>query len=346
MNEVKKKILFLTSTGVHSGGERITLNIASAMNRRGYSVLYAGLAGPIQDFAHDADVPFYQMKKLTLREVRRIIRVFKPDVIHAADFRASLVSVILRRKTIAHLHHDADWLSSVNPYSLATALSVKRSQRTICVSATIMEQYCLAGRFKKNMMVLPNVVDLNEIRVCSKEFVGDKKQYDIAYLGRLSEEKAPVRFVHIIKQIKERMDVHAVMIGDGALRSQVEQEVAKNGLKENVVLLGNLPDPFPVLAQSKLLIIPSLREGFGLAAVEAMALGLPVLASNVGGLKTIVTPACGELCSTEQEFAVCAIDLLLEDTLWAKKSLAAVERAEQFGNVSAYYDKMEKLYNE
>lgn len=346
VNKMKKKILFLTSTGIHSGGERVTLNIASAMNKRGYSVVYAGLAGPIKDFAQNANVPFYQMKRFTLSEAYRLIHLVRPDVVHAADFRASLISVILRQRTVAHLHHDASWLSGVNLYSLAMALIVKKSRRTICVSSSIVEQYCMSECFKENMMVLPNVVDLKEIRTCSEGFFGKEKKYDIVFLGRFSEEKAPVRFVHIVKQIREYINVRAVMVGDGVLRIQVEQEVEKNGLKENVTLLGNLSNPFPVLAQCRLLIVPSLREGFGLAAVEGMGLGIPVLASKVGGLKMIVTPACGALCNTEQEFADHAVKLLRDEALWNQKSVAAVEQAKHFGNINEYYDRIEKLYNE
>jgi glycosyltransferase involved in cell wall biosynthesis len=91
--------------------------------------------------------------------------------------------------------------------------------------------------------------------------------------------------------------------------------------------------------------MPSKWEGFGLAAIEGMALGKPVLASPVGGLKDIVTDDSGALCKSINEFADAAIELLTNETLYFRKSESAKLRVEQYGNQKQYFDKVEKAYH-
>ena len=171
--------------------------------------------------------------------------------------------------------------------------------------------------------------------------------YDLGFIGRLVEQKQPLRFIDIVERLRERLpNVCALMIGEGELRQEVEKAIAAHGLERCVFLAGFLSNPFPALAKCKMIVMPSAWEGFGLVAVEGMALGTPVLAAPVGGLKEIVDERSGKLCVAVTEFVDEAITLLTNPQLYAGKSRAAKERAESYANGAAYCDEIENIYND
>ena len=105
-----------------------------------------------------------------------------------------------------------------------------------------------------------------------------------------------------MNDIQREMPVKAVMIGDGELREIVEEKIQELGLEEIINLKGFLENPYEVLQKCKVLCMPSRWEGFGLAAVEALALGVPVVATEVGGLPGIIDESCGKLCDSKETF--------------------------------------------
>ena len=107
-------------------------------------------------------------------------------------------------------------------------------------------------------------------------------------------------------------------------------------------MLGFQENPYSYLKNSKLLVMPSAWEGFGLVAVEAMILGKPVVCSGVGGLKNIVNEECGAICTKTEEYVLMLNCLLNEDETYSKMCKAAYKRAEEFCEYGVY---MEKLYD-
>jgi glycosyltransferase involved in cell wall biosynthesis len=87
-----------------------------------------------------------------------------------------------------------------------------------------------------------------------------------------------------------------LLVGDGPLQSQLERKVQALKLSDRVMFLGYNSNPYPFIRYADALVLPSLWEGFGLAAVEAAVLGVPVVASKVGGLRELV-PKVVEGCS-------------------------------------------------
>ena len=89
------KILYLAPTNIFSGGEKVTLQIAVQMQKRGNKVAYCSPYGSIEDFVCEQGVPFIGLDRFSLLAVKRAIRAFKPDIVHAMDYRASFCSEIL-----------------------------------------------------------------------------------------------------------------------------------------------------------------------------------------------------------------------------------------------------------
>lgn len=136
------------------------------------------------------------------------------------------------------------------------------------------------------------------------------------------------------------------MIGDGELRGKVETEIEKFNLNDNIDLVGFQKNPYTFLVQSKILCMPSKWEGFGLAAVEALAYKLPVVASLVGGLKNIINDSCGKLCSNVYEFVDELLKLLNENEYYNNKRVGAYKRAQEYDNIELYSKKIISIYSE
>ena len=151
-------------------------------------------------------------------------------------------------------------------------------------------------------------------------------------------------WLKIVKEVKKQLPVHAVMIGDGELKEKVASKIQKNGLQEVIELKGFLENPYGILGNSKVLCMPSRWEGFGLAAVEALALGKPVIATGVGGLPGFIDESCGKICSSKDEFIQESYYLLKDINYYQKKSQGAVFRANKLDNISKYIRNIEVIY--
>jgi glycosyltransferase involved in cell wall biosynthesis len=139
-------------------------------------------------------------------------------------------------------------------------------------------------------------------------------------------------------------DLTVSIVGDGELRKEFEDKIAEYKLQDNITLYGFQENPYPYIKAAKVMCMPSAWEGFGLAAVEALALGKPVVASPVGGLKDIITEQSGYLCKEKEEFVASIERLLTEETLYKQKSKGALIRANELGNMKEYGNVILSVY--
>lgn len=115
-------------------------------------------------------------------------------------------------------------------------------------------------------------------------------RFRIGFVGRLEEVKNPLGLVGAVSLLRERgLDIVLTIVGDGSQRAILEAKVGSLGLSDVVTLAGFDPRPFERLTNVDLYVQPSKSEGFGLALVEAMSMGIPVLATAVGGTPEIIT---------------------------------------------------------
>ena len=92
------------------------------------------------------------------------------------------------------------------------------------------------------------------------------------------------RALEVFRLIRQRVRARFALVGDGPVRAEIERLVNEAGLQDDVVFLGERQDLVGLLSSADLFLLPSAQESFGLAALEAMACEVPVVASNVGGL--------------------------------------------------------------
>jgi glycosyltransferase involved in cell wall biosynthesis len=136
------------------------------------------------------------------------------------------------------------------------------------------------------------------------------------------------------------------------LGSECLKLIGKLGLADNIKMVGFQHNPYIYMNQTKILVAPSKFEGFGMAAVEAMAFGKPVLTSKVGGFKVSVNDDCGKICGNDKkpldrEAFVANINELLDNgEIYRMKSEGARKRAKDLNNFDTYMEEVIKIYED
>lgn len=338
------RILHLLKSDKFSGAENVVLTIMNLFPEE--EMIYASPDGPIRKVVEGVGHRFYALKSSKIGSVKKAIAELKPDIIHAHDFSMATNAAWAADKTpvIAHLHNNPPWLGKIHPKSVMFALALPRIQQVISVSESVQKEYLFGWLMNGKNTVLGNFVDVERVRRMAQEpcTCGD---VDLVFLGRLSAPKQPLLFCEIVKQVKEKIPgVTARMIGDGELSSEVKNYISANGLQNTIEMVGFQSNPYTYLKCGKIMVMPSAWEGFGLAAVEALSLGIPVICSGAGGLKNIVDQSCGAICLKTQEYVDEINHLLQEKNECQKKSDIAKLVAKKFSDKTAYKEKVERIY--
>ncbi len=346
---MKKTVLHILNTGSYSGAENVAITIIKQFQKENsdFRFVYVSLNGPISNVLKNNGIEFEPITKVCIKEIKRVIKKYKPSVIHAHDFTASIISVFSTCKipVISHIHNNSPWIKKMGLKSIVYGISCFRYKKILGVSPSVFDEYVFGKCFRKKELVVANPIDLQKIRDgAGNATINDG--YDVVFLGRLAEQKNPLFFIEIINELSKKQKVSAVMVGDGELRSLLEEKISEYNLSNVITLIGFVENPYGILNASKILCLPSKWEGFGLVAVEALALGKPVVASPVGGIPTIVKKEEGKLCSSQEEFVEALHNLLSSESAYKVASNSALVRANEMDNIKAYVQTLKDVYRE
>lgn len=306
-----KKVLHLLASNTYSGAENVVCTIIENF-RDEYNMIYCSPKGKIQTILQNKNIEYCGIEKLNLKNIKRVIKKNKPDIIHAHDYKASLLIALsgYKGKIISHLHINAEFAKKWNLKTIAYSAAVNKFSNIIGVSDSIINEAIFKDKIKDKYRTIYNYVDKESIISKSKEKEYLEK-YDLFYIGRLNELKNPIEFIEIIKEIKkEKGNITAVIIGDGELKQRCEFKIKEYNLEKNITMLGFIDNPFPIIKNCKIGIMPSKVEGFGLTVIESMILNKPVLNSGVGGLKEIFRNNTEYICENILQYVKKAIKLL------------------------------------
>ena len=154
--------------------------------------------------------------------------------------------------------------------------------------------------------------------------------------------------VRIFARVRRMIPATLLMVGDGPDRHDAEAEARELGVGADVRFLGRLDAVAPVLAAADLFVLPSQTESFGLAALEAMACGAPVLAARTGGLPEVITDGVDGILEppgSVEAMARRALNLLRDAPAHAAMRSAALQRAATF-SAAAVVPQYEAFYEE
>lgn len=342
-----KKIFFIMSTDDYSGAEAVNFSIIENLRHK-YEFYWVSKKGNINKFLEDKNINFIEIKKLSVNEINRVISQYKPDLLHATDYKASVICSISKLgkiPLISHVHNNAPWLRTVNPFSFAFLVASWKIKVILTVSESIKNEFIFSNTIGKKFINIGNPIDREKILNRVKN-LKSKKIYDICCVARLAEEKNPLKFIEIVNEIKMvRKDLRVVWVGKGELLKQCTDKTNKLGLNDNISFVGFKKNPYMYMKQSKIFMLTSDWEGFGLVAFEALTLGLPTLVSNVGGLPFIVNDKCGKLCCENYEYVNEAIKLLDDTNYYKTKKSEAILQSKKIENINKYMKTLSLIYD-
>ena len=340
------RIVHLLQSSKFSGAENVVCQIIDLFkNNKDIEMIYVSPDGPIRETLYEKKISFYPLKNFKQREINRAFAELKPDLIHAHDFNASVRSSIQKKiRVISHLHSNPKWLSKVCFYSIAYGICSIRYEKILGVSNSILDEFIFSRSINEKFVSLPNVVDAIKIEDMSREKID--YQIDILYVGRLSKPKNPIGFLKIIKKIVNcyEKEISVVMLGEGFLLNECHRFISENELENCVKIIGFDSNPYKYMNAAKILIIPSIYEGFGLVAVESMLLGTVVLATPVGGLKGIIQNGGGELCEKDDDFVEKAIHYLTNNSERKSMERKAKQVAKKYTDLERYKKTIKDIY--
>lgn len=190
---------------------------------------------------------------------------------------------------VIHTHHgNTSHTIKVKIYEWWAQKVMQKIDAVVCVSDEMKNQ--LAKHFDpKKLIVIENMLSFQNAEKIREERKKLIINYPLKmlYVGRLSPEKGILHFLNLYSQIEIKNKFQIDIVGDGPLKNEI-QTIIKNKNLTQVKLYGFLKDPSPHFNTAHALIMPSFTEGLPMTLIEALASGLPVLATNVGAISSLL----------------------------------------------------------
>ncbi len=342
------KVMHVLNSRIYSGAEKVVSQIIHDFEKTGVEMVYCSPDSEIvRRMLRDQGITFLPLSSLTPRELGRVIREQKPDLIHAHDMRAGFVSTLCCGKIpmVSHIHNNAFDARGLSPKSIAYLLAGWKARHILWVSNSAYEGYIFHKLFAGKSSVLYNIIDARAVR---EKRAADENTYDfdMIYVGRLTYEKNPKRLLRLCARLKERKpDLKVAIVGTGELEKELKILCAELRLQENVQFLGFQPNPMKMVACSKAMILTSLWEGTPMCALEAMALGTPVVSTPSDGMKDLIDNGLnGYLAETDEELAECLLKIFTDAGHRAFLSENTVKKFERINDAEGYRQAIAACY--
>jgi len=296
-----------------------------------------------------------------MREVKKVVEDFKLDIVHCHSTVAGFWTRLALRQAqgkpvvifTAHgwgFTEGAPFLRK-NLVILAEKLVAKFCDKIICVSEYDKE-LALKHKIAKpgKLIVIHNGVEIDKVKIEKCKAKNYTSKVKIVFVGRLSKPKDPLlllkAFNLLTQDLKEKSEI--LMVGDGEKRKELERFIEENKLDEKVKLLGVLPreNVFQTLGESDIFVLTSNYEGFPMTILEAMSCGLPVIASDVGGVREAVNEDNGFLIQrgNKEGFKKALVKLIENPDLRKRMGQNARKRAEKEFSLEKMLEKTFKVY--
>ncbi len=176
-------------------------------------------------------------------------------------------------------------------YKPAVTFSINNSDIVTSVSQSLKDDTLRLFDIKKNIEVVPNFIDASLRKTnftdCQRELMATSEERIVTHISNFRPVKRIMDIVDIFYNIQKELPAKLLMVGDGPEREPAEKKCKELGIKDKVIFLGNSNEIDKILCFSDLFLLPSERESFGLAALEAMVNKVPVISSNAGGIPEV-----------------------------------------------------------
>ena len=358
------------------GSGVVATELGIELSKKGHEVHFITYSQPVRLDAlssnlhyHEVNVPDYPLFKYEPYELALSSKLFdviskhKIDVLHVHyaiphAYAAYMAKKILKENgynipIITTLHGTDITLVGNNPfYKPAVTFSINKSDIVTCVSKSLMEDTREFFGIKREIKVIPNFIDIDKYakkhNLCQGNMLAQDDEKIIVHVSNFRPLKRIIDVLKIFEKINQKINSKLIMVGDGPDKNKAKEFLRKNNLKNKVIFLGKTNEVDEILCSSNLFLLPSEKESFGLAALEAMALRVPVISTNTGGLKDLningnsgYTSDIGDIDSMAEN----AIKILSDTSLEKKYRNQAFENAKKY-DIKTVIPLYEKIYDE
>ena len=349
----------ITCYPTYGGSGIVATELGKELADRGHEIHFISYALPMRlnkvlpnIHFHEVEVPAYPLfnhPPYTLVLATKMVEVAESqglDLVHCHYAIPHSVSAFLaksmlhpRKLPIVTTLHGTDitLVGSDHSYLPITRFSIDQSDGVTAVSHFLKEATLTVIGARNDIEVIYNFVNCDKYKPVEnpelRMYFAPHNEKVLIHISNFRAVKRPTDVVNIFARVQKKMPAVLLMVGDGPEHGNAEWCVKSLGIERNVHFLGKRENIEELIGISDLLLLPSETESFGLAALEAMACEVPVVASKVGGLPEVITDGTEgflvELRDTEK-MADRAIAILLDDYSRREMGKRAREKAHQF----------------
>ncbi len=299
--------------GLDKGGaERVVVDLCVGLKKRGHQVsvcCFVG-GGRLQSELEESGVPVHVLRKKGRYDITvlfRLIHLFRKwqiEVVNThlitADLWGRLAAKMAGVPVIVTTEHSADpRLYRSRFQTMLDTLLGRATSKIIAVSKRVREHHLSTQSYRDSIFaVIYNGVDLEKFNSSGDSSISLKKKElgiddlsapVIGNIGRLVPQKRQDLFLEVMASIvKQSLRAVGLIVGDGHLRDPLESQVEALGLEQNIIFTGARGDIPELLTTMNVLVMSSEQEGFSVTILEAMASGIPVVATDVGGSAEVI----------------------------------------------------------
>jgi len=354
----------------YGGSGVVATELGMALAQKGHQVHFISYQQPVRlssftenIFYHEVSVSDYPLFDYPPYELVDVVKFEKLDLLHVHyaiphASAAYMAQQILKAESIkipfiTTLHGtDITLVGRDSSFEPVITFAINQSTAVTAVSESLKKDTFEHFKVNREIKVIPNFVciegcDRPETDLELKASMAPNGEHILAHVSNFRKVKRVEDVVKVFAKIRKKMPVKLLLIGDGPDRHMAEAFCREKGISEDLKVLGKVKDTERVLGIADLFLLPSESESFGLAALEAMAAGVPVISSNTGGLPEVNLHGFSGFLSNVadvDDMAENALDLLQNPEKLAQFKLQAFGQAKKFDilNILPMY---ENLYN-
>ena len=363
----------ITCYPTYGGSGAVATELGIALARRGHEVHFVTYQQPFRlpsflprIYFHEVEVVRYPLFEYPPYDLALAVRMHEVVLAHGLDLLhvhyaiPHATSAWIAKEMLEGARPDIRILTTLHgtditivgqdpSFHAITKFSIEKSDGLTAVSRYLQRETVDAfGCVGCDIRVIPNFVDpevydrARYAGALAASFDGDRKV--LLHVSNFREVKRVTDVVRVFARVNAEVPSTLVMVGDGPDRIDAEREARALGVERQVHFLGKLEAVAPLLASADLFLLPSASESFGLSALEALASGVPVIGSRVGGLPEVVRDGeTGVLrpVGDVEGMAAAAVAILRTPDRWhAMSTLAAADARERFAidSVVAQYE--------
>ncbi|KFF05590.1 N-acetyl-alpha-D-glucosaminyl L-malate synthase BshA [Flavobacterium reichenbachii] len=357
------------------GSGVVATELGLELARRGHEIHFITYSQPVRlallnanVHYHEVNVPeyplfHYQPYELALSsKLVDMVKLYKIEVLHVhyaiphayAGYMAKqmLKNEGINLPMITTLHGTDITLVGNHPfYKPAVTFSINKSDYVTSVSQSLKDDTLKLFKIKNKIRVIPNFIELDKVvkdptAPCHRYVMAKENERIITHISNFRKVKRIPDIIKIFYIIQKEIPAKLMMVGDGPEKEKAEILCQELGILDKVIFFGNSNEIDKILCMTDLFLLPSETESFGLAALEAMSSGVPVISSNSGGLPEVNFDGFSGYLSNVgnvEEMAENALKILKDDAVLNQFKMNALEVAKKF-DIKNILPKYEALY--